>query len=213
MSPAAPFCGRFRPFSDPVNVRNLPQKAVVAVIAALALLLTGCTTGNVAPSQTGSEYRFVEAQPKGEVIAQGERQDAPEVTGELMDGASFDLDEYDGKIVVLNFWASWCAPCRVEVPDLQQVYTTYQDQGVELVGVLVRDSKSNGEAYIQQVGMTYPSIFDPKGVVALQLRDFPIGTIPSTVVVDKSGRVAAAYLGAVDLASLTKTIEQLLGEK
>ncbi|GAB3306114.1 redoxin domain-containing protein [Epidermidibacterium keratini] len=186
---------------------------VLGWVLVLILALAGCTSGNVAPSQTGSEYRFVEAQPKGEVIAKDDRQDAPDVTGELMDGSSFELAELDGSIVVINFWASWCAPCRVEVPDLQQVYTTYQPQGVELIGVLVRDSKSNGEAYTQQVGMTYPSIFDPKGVVALQLRDFPIGSIPSTVVVDKSGKVAAAYIGAVDLQSLTKTIDTLLGEK
>lgn len=184
--------------------------ALLAVLGVLALV--GCSGSKGAPENAGSEFRFVEGTPSGEVIEQGERKDAPDVTGELLDGGSFALADLDGKIVVLNFWASWCGPCRVEAPDLQQVYETYQADGVELVGVLVKDTKGQGETYSKQVGLTYPSIFDPKTKVALQFRGYPLAAIPSTIVIDKQGKVAAAYVSVVDLDSLTQTIEKLLAE-
>lgn len=184
--------------------------AVVAMLCAVSL--AACSAGTDAPEQTGSEFRFVEGTPSGEVIAREDRQDAPNITGELLSGEPFELDEHHGNIVVMNFWASWCAPCRVEAPDLQQIYQQYQPQGVEMVGVLVRDTKGQGETYGQQAGLTYPSLFDPSTKVALQLRGYPLAAIPSTVVFDADGKVAAAYVSVVDLESLTSTIEKLLAE-
>ena len=84
---------------------------------------------------------------------------------------------------------------------------------VALVGVLVRDSKDQGEIYAKQEGLTYPSLYDPKTQVALQFRNYPIVAIPSTIVFDKKGEVAAAYVSTVDAKSLTKTLDQLLAEK
>lgn len=187
---------------------------IVALLAALAVLLSGCTASEEAPEAAGggSEFRFVEGTPSGEVIPADEREQAPEVTGELLDGESYSLSDHDGTIVVMNFWASWCAPCRVEAPDLQQIYETYQDQDVELLGVLVRDTKGQGETYSQQAGLTYPSIYDPSTKVALQFRGYPLAAIPSTIVIDRQGKVAAAYVSVVDLESLTSTIEKLLDE-
>lgn len=184
--------------------------AAVSTILAV-VLLAGCAASTSAP-ETGSEFRFVEGTPSGEVIAKTNRQDAPNISGELLDGELFELDEYKGSIVVMNFWASWCAPCRVEAPDLQQIYETYQPQGVEMIGVLVRDTKAQGTTFKQQVGLTYPSIFDPSTKVALQLNGYPLAAIPSTVVIDTDGQVAASYVSVVDLVSLSATIEKLLAE-
>ena len=187
---------------------------LVTAIAVLlsAVLLAGCTASTDAPQQTGSEFRFVEGTPSGEVIAKDDRQDAPDITGELLNGEPYALNERAGKIVVMNFWASWCAPCRIEAPDLQHIYQTYQPQGVEMIGVLVRDTKGQGQTFSQQVGMTYPSLYDPSAKIALQLNGYPLAAIPSTVVIDADGKVAAAYVSVVDLASLTSTIEKLLAE-
>lgn len=181
---------------------------------ASVVLLVGCASGNGAGERSGgNEYRFVEAQPKGEVIPVDERKSAPNLKGELLDGDSFSLSSLKGKVVVLNFWATWCAPCRVEVPELQKTYAQYQPKGVELVGVLVRDSKDQGKTYAKQVGLTYPSLYDPKTEVALQLRNYPLVAIPSTIVFDKSGKVAAAYVSVVDEKSLSKTLDKLLAAK
>ncbi|WP_153502937.1 TlpA family protein disulfide reductase [Cumulibacter manganitolerans] len=185
--------------------------AVVLVLVAVGVL-AGCSASKGAPENAGSEFRFVEGTPSGEVIAASDRKQAPTVTGELLDGKKYALADHHGKIVVINFWASWCAPCRVEAPDLEKTYQTYQGKGVELLGVLVRDTKGQGETYSKQAGLTYPSLFDPKTEIALQFPGYPLAAIPSTIVVDKRGRVAAAYVAQVDLASLTKTIEKLLAE-
>jgi peroxiredoxin len=189
-------------------------RLLTTVLASLlaAALLAGCTASTDAPQQTGSEFRFVEGTPSGEVIDADDREDAPNITGELLSGEKFELDQHAGSIVVMNFWASWCAPCRVEAPDLQQIYEQYQPKGVEMIGVLVRDTKGQGQTYSQQVGLTYPSLFDPSTKVALQLSGYPLAAIPSTVVFDADGRVAAAYVSVVDLESLTSTLEKLLAE-
>ena len=185
----------------------------LAVLSVL-ILAAGCTSGsNASSSNNGGEYRFVQAQPKGEIIPKKDRMSAPNVTGELLDGTKFSLASEKGKIVVLNFWATWCAPCRVESPELQKVYETYKPQGLEMIGVLVRDSKEQGVIFNKQYGLTYPSIYDPKTEVALQLRNFPLATIPSTIVFDRSGKVAAAYVSVVDQKSLTNTIDELLTEQ
>ncbi|WP_134321909.1 TlpA family protein disulfide reductase [Cumulibacter soli] len=176
-----------------------------------ALALAGCSASTDAP-EGGSEFRFVEGTPHGEVIPVDERQDAPNISGELLDGEPFELDDYADTIVVMNFWATWCPPCRVEAPDLQAVYETYQPQGVQLIGVLVRDSKGQGETYSKQEGLTYPSLFDPSTKIGLQLNNYPLAAIPSTVVFDAEGRVAAAYTAPVNLDDLTSTIEKLLAE-
>lgn len=191
--------------------RSVRSGLVLLIVAVLAVL-SGCSGSKGGPEKSGSEFRFVEGTPSGEVIAKADRKNAPEITGKLLDDASFDLADHDGKIVVLNFWASWCAPCRVEIPDLIQIASTYGPDGVELVGVLVKDSKDQGEAYAKQVGMTYPSIFDPKATVALRFRGFSVPALPSTIVIDKQGKVAAVFVSKVELADLTSTTEKLLAE-
>lgn len=189
-------------------------RRLFAVLAALlsVVLVAGCTASTEGPEQTGSEFRFVEGTPSGEVIDKADRQMAPNITGELLDETTFELEDYHGQIVVMNFWATWCGPCRVETPDLQQMYETYQPDGVELVGVLVKDTRGQGETYKQQVGLTYPSIFDPSTKIALQLKGYPLAAIPSTIVFDRDGKVAAAYTSLVDLDDLTSMVEKLLAE-
>ncbi|MEO6957884.1 MAG: TlpA disulfide reductase family protein [Antricoccus sp.] len=178
------------------------------------LLIAGCSTGkNAVDTSQGGDYRFVEAQPQGEVIAKDERKTAPDIKGKLLDGSSFDLTSYKGKVLVLNFWASWCAPCRVEAPDLESIYQSYQSKGVDVVGVLVRDDKQQGQIYAKQIGLTYPSVFDPDTEIALQFKNYPPAAIPSTTVIDTSGKVAAVYVAAVDKSDLLKTLNKLLAEK
>ena len=175
-------------------------------------LVAGCGSGTTATAGNNGEYRFVQAQSKGDIIARADRQPAPDITGELLDGKKFSLSSLKGKVVILNFWATWCAPCRIETPELQKTYEKYQPDGVELAGVLVRDSKDQAEAYKKQVGLTYPSIYDPKTQIALQLRNYPLVAIPSTIVFDQEGDVAAAYVSTVDENSLSKVLDQLLAE-
>jgi peroxiredoxin len=178
-----------------------------------ALLLTGCSTGAGAVDvNNGGEFRFVQGTPSGEVIPLDQRAAAPEFSGELLDGGAFDSTELDGGITVINFWGSWCAPCRVESPEFQEVYAEVRDRGVQFLGVNVKDTDQLARAFEDSFGIEFPSLYDPRGEVALAFRDYPANNIPSTIVLDAQGRVAAVYTGPVEQEDLRAVLDLLAGE-
>ena len=180
------------------------------VAAAAAAALAECTTGDSQVDvANGGEFRFVQATPAGEVIPEDERASAPEFSGELLGGGDFEAGSLAGDVAVLNFWGSWCAPCRVETPEFQEVYAEVQDDGVQFLGVNVKDADQLATAFLDSKGITFPSLFDPRGEIALAFRDYPANAIPSTVVLDRDGRVAAVYTGEVLQDDLRTVITQL----
>ncbi|KGH48373.1 redoxin [Modestobacter caceresii] len=186
---------------------------LAAALAVAAVLTAGCSTGDEPVDVTnGGEFRFEAATPYGEVIPEGERATAPDFSGTLLDGGEFDSGELAGDVAVLNFWGSWCAPCRVESPEFQEVYTDVRDDGVQFLGLNVKDTEQLANAFLESKGITFPSLFDPRGEVALAFRDYPAAAIPSTIVLDREGRVAAVYTGAVRQDDLRTVIAQLTGE-
>ncbi|MCW2507601.1 MAG: Alkyl hydroperoxide reductase/Thiol specific antioxidant [Modestobacter sp.] len=185
----------------------------VTALGAAAVLLAGCSTGDSAVDvNNGGEFRFVAGTAAGEVIPAAERAGAPEFSGTLLGGGNWSSDELSGDVAVLNFWGSWCAPCRVETPEFQQVYTEVTDQGVQFLGLNVKDQEQFAEAFVASKGITFPSLYDPKGEVALAFRDYPASAIPSTIVLDRESRVAAVYTGEVRQDDLRAVLTQLTGE-
>jgi peroxiredoxin len=188
-------------------------RAAALALGVGAALLAGCSTGaNAVDVNNGGEFRFVQGTAAGEVIPAAERASAPEFTGRLLDGSDFSSTDLAGDVAVLNFWGSWCAPCRVESPQFQQVHTEVADSGVQFLGVNVKDTEQLAGAFLASKGITFPSLFDPKGEVALAFRDYPANAIPSTIVLDDAGRVAAVYTGEVRQDDLRAVLEQLTGE-
>ena len=184
------------------------------MLAAGALALTGCTTGDGAVDvNNGGEFRFVEGTPRGEVIPEGERAGAPEFSGTLLDGGDFSSTELAGDVAVVNFWGSWCAPCRVESPEFQEVYAEVRDRGVQFLGINVKDTDQLARAFEQNFGIEFPSLDDPRGEVALAFRDYPANAIPSTIVLDQQSRVAAVYTGTVAQDDLRGVLDLLLAEE
>lgn len=185
-------------------------------LTAVLTILVGCSTGpDAVDAANGGEFRFVAATPGGEVIAAGERASAPTFTGELLDGSDFDSAELAGDVIVLNFWGSWCAPCRLESPEFQDVYAEQvdtDDPGVSFVGINVKDSRSLAQQFLADKGIEFPSVFDPRGEVGLIFRDFPATAIPSTIVIDPAGDVAAVYVGAVSADELRRVLDTVLAE-
>lgn len=120
---------------------------------------------------------------------------------------SISLDQFLGKIVVLNVWASWCPPCRQEAPQLESVWRSYRDRGVQFLGVDHKDSRSAAMAFQRQFGVTYPSAFDPQGTVAAQ---YGLVGIPSTVIIDSRGRVRYRFLGKIDAPLLSAALDGVL---
>jgi peroxiredoxin len=175
--------------------------------------LAGCSTGKGAVDvNNGGQFRFVAGTPAGEVIAPAKRATAPTFSGTLLDGTPFSSARLAGHPAVINFWGSWCAPCRVETPEFQQVYAELQGQGVQFLGVDVKEDRQFAAAFVADKDITFPSLHDPRGEVALAFRDYPANAIPSTIVLDERGRVAAVYTATVRQDDLRKVLAAVTRE-
>src|SRR5437764_14034456 len=173
------------------SARTRRAAAAALAGAALASALGGCATGKDAVEPVaGGQFRFVAGDGTGALIAADRRRPAPRFTGRYLDGGSFDSSALAGKVAVLNFWGSWCGPCRVETPELSEVYRDVKASGVEFLGVAVKDSDQGAQAFYANKKISYRSLLDPDGRIALAFRGFPPNAIPSTIILDRRGRVA-----------------------
>lgn len=184
--------------------------AALAGFLLAAAALTGCASQSDATG-SGDEQGFVAGDGSIVVVPAEQRVAAPALTGTTLDGASFDLADHRGQVVVLNVWASWCAPCRAEAPSLAALAKEYADKGVQLVGLDTRDSDVSARAFAAKYGLTYPNLVDRDGQLQLLFADsLPPQAIPSTLVIDADGRVAARALGRSSESTLRAMIDPLL---
>ncbi|WP_150238252.1 TlpA family protein disulfide reductase [Nocardiopsis quinghaiensis] len=190
--------------------RAVPRLAASALAAALAL--TGCAGGN--EIQAGDEdSRFVSGDGSATSFETADRVEAPDVTGAALDGGEISLGDYEGGILVLNVWASWCGPCRTEQPVLDEVHTEYADLGVDFLGVNIKDDETAARSYLDSKDVAYPSLYDQPGEVPQAFRDtVPPRSIPSTLVIDPEGRIAARVIGPTTYGQLTGLLNPLVVE-
>ncbi len=147
-------------------------------------------------------------------LAPAERKVPGEVSGTSLEGKPMSLADYSGQVVVLNVWGSWCPPCRAEAPLLASAARTLAADDVVFVGVNTKDSSpEQGLAFERRYDVPYPSFFDPSGRTLLAFRGtLNPSAIPSTVVLDAEGRVAASILGEVPseqtLVDLVRDVQQ-----
>ena len=180
---------------------------------ALLAVLTGCSSGaGQVDVANGGEFRFVAGTAAGEVIPEDERAGAPQFSGTLLGGGEFGSADLAGDVAVLNFWGSWCPPCRVETPQFQEVYDEVRDEGVQFLGLNVKDAEQLADAFLDTKAITFPSLYDPRGEVALAFRDYPATAIPSTIVLDRESRVAAVYTSEVQQDDLRAVLDRLMAE-
>jgi thiol-disulfide isomerase/thioredoxin len=190
--------------------------ARTAAFAVGAVLVSGLAAGCAGTSSAGpagSDNRFISGDGNIQEIKVGDRKVAPQASGDTLDGKQLKLSDLKGKVTVVNFWASWCAPCRGEAPSLEQVYTENKAKGVEFVGVGFKDSKDNAKAFERKFKVTYPSLFDQDGQITLAFRDVPPNAIPSTLVLDRQGRVAARIVGSTTYSKLSPLVAKVAAEK
>nr|MDQ2877312.1 TlpA family protein disulfide reductase [Actinomycetota bacterium] len=134
----------------------------------------------------------------------------PDISGTTLTGQHLSLSAYRGSVVVINFWGSWCAPCRAEAPDLSALAANDATHGVRFLGVDIRDDPVSADAFIKAFRVPYPSLNDPGDELALAFRGtVPPAAIPTTLVIDRSGRIAARILGSVSYNSLRALITQV----
>ncbi|HEY7487939.1 MAG TPA: TlpA disulfide reductase family protein [Streptosporangiaceae bacterium] len=182
----------------------------MATAAAAATVLAGCAGTQAAQTGPGGgDSRYVAGDGSSKVISAGRRKQAPQARGTTLDGAALDLANLRGKVVVVNFWASWCAPCRGEAPALEQVYRENKAKGVEFVGIDIKDDPEPAKAFARKFKVEYPSIVDQDGQVTLAFRDVPPNAVPSTLVLDREGRIAARVIGATTYTKLSGLLKQV----
>ena len=190
--------------------------AIGAAVAALAGLATaGCDSGQIAadvPQSSGQS--FVGHSYESTFYQVGQRPAAPAVSGTTLTGQRLSLDSYKGKTVVLNFWGSWCSPCRAEAPALGTLARQLQPDGVRFVGIDIRDEPDAALAFMHNFNVSYPSLNDPNDEIALEFHStVPPAAIPTTLVIDRSGRVAARIFGPSTYAELKDLVAKVAGLK
>lgn len=174
------------------------------VTFAVALLLVGCGGSGGTPSSTTSGDPALTLGLS--TYAPDQRVALPAISGPTLDGPTLDLHSLSGSVVVLNVWASWCSECRSESPALAKLATDPRLSQVRFVGIDEQDKPAAARSFAAAAGTTYPHLVDPDGSLLAQVPLVPSTAIPSTVVIDQNGRVAARVIGAVDVASLRKEL-------
>lgn len=148
----------------------------------------------------------------GRLIGPGRRPMTPAITGTTLTGAHLDLRALRGKVVVVNFWASWCAPCREEAPALGALAQRLVSRGVRFVGVDVRDNRASAISFERSYQITYPSIFDPDDAVAAALGLLTPRATPTTWLIDRRGRLAAVFFGSIAYQVVKPMLVALVAE-
>jgi cytochrome c biogenesis protein CcmG/thiol:disulfide interchange protein DsbE len=132
---------------------------------------------------------------------------APDFTLQTMDGEPVTLASLEGRTVVLNFWSTWCQPCKLEHPHLQQAASVYGQKGVVFLGVLYNDEAEKAKPFLKRNGSVYPTLLDPGQRVAI---DFGVAGVPETFIITADGQIAQKFSGPVSYQVLAETLEPLL---
>ena len=186
--------------------RRFPR-LLAALVLGGGLVLSACS------SSGGTEFHFATKTDPGGLISESNRKPAQKLDGTLISsGDKINLTVAKGQVTLLNFWASWCGPCKVETPQLDSLYRQMKSKGVRFIGVDDRDEKSAAKSFISSNDITYPIVFDQRGQIQLALGNIP-GSLPFTVLIDKQGRVAAVYVAKLAPKDLQGPLTTLLAER
>ncbi len=200
--------------SRALSSRALSSKAGRRTVVLAAVVLTGVVLAVVlATGWAGSGKSgviTVDGNASAALYPAGHRPLAPEFSGTTLTGSKLSLSSYRGKVVVLNFWGSWCVPCRAEASTLAAVAARYQPSGVSFLGVDVRDTTASAQAFTRNFHITYPSVDDSSSAITLDFTAVvPIAATPTTLVIDRSGHVAGAVFGTVTYPELTAILARV----
>ncbi|MCW4352809.1 TlpA family protein disulfide reductase [Hoyosella sp. YIM 151337] len=194
------------------------RTAAVAIMSAAALTVTSCATAGTDAVVQGGTFNFVSPGGQTEIFY-----DPPESRGKigalsgpsLMDpDETIELADFAGQVVVINVWGQWCAPCRTEMPELQQVYDDTEQLGVQLLGINVRDPHiQKAQDFVVDFGLTFPSVYDPSMRTLIAMQGVPTSVVPMTFVLDREQRVAAVFLRDLLVEDLQPVVERVAQEQ
>ena len=173
--------------------------ATVPVLALIGLLAWASVKSGSNPGGLAINDEF------GQVSVDAE--EARDFSLELLDGSTVTLSQLQGKVVMLDFWASWCPPCREEASTLSQVYRESQKQGVEFIGVNMWDRPSDAIEFVDLFDVPYPNGIDGKGTVAI---DYGVKGIPEKIFIGPNGVIRKKFVGPINAGTLRATLDGLL---
>jgi thiol-disulfide isomerase/thioredoxin len=201
-------------------VKKETQKAialtlVIFIVGTIALSLAGCASDPLADQfRSGDSKNYIAGDGTVTEFDSAQRPTFLPFSGETESGLKLDSSALEGQVVVMNWWYSSCAPCRAEAPDLQALYENFKDEGVQFVGVNVRDTAETALAFDRKFGISFPSIMDAQsGAVSLAFQGVVSPqAVPTTLVIDKEGKVSSRILGRIDPSILKTLIETVVAE-
>jgi cytochrome c biogenesis protein CcmG/thiol:disulfide interchange protein DsbE len=177
--------------------------AVVLLVGSLFIIAT-----RVQPEAVGV---FVLARDAvADTPAPQENHPAPDFALSDLDGATVQLSALRGQVVLINVWATWCPPCRAEMPMIEAAYTQYRDQGFTVLAVNQREDARTVAAYMGESRLSFPALLDRDGAVSTAYR---ANVLPSSFFIDRAGVVRAVYRGPMSRGVIAGTVEQLLAEE
>ena len=190
--------------------------AALLAMLTLSIAVSACSSdaGSIAAqARSGDGKGFVSGDGTIERLGLDQRQTPLALSGTTLQGAPWKVADAADKVLVLNVWGSWCGPCVAEMPHLQQVWSQLSTAGspVQFMGVNYRDGAETAKAFLRANKVTYPSLEDDGGRTLLALRG-KANTTPTTLVLDRQGRIAARVSGPVSAATLTGLVKDVLGE-
>jgi peroxiredoxin len=184
----------------------LAAAAVTGVLLIVVLAVGWASGGN-------SNVTYVDGSTDAVLYTAGHRPMAPDFTGTTLTGSRLSFASYRGKVVVLNFWGSWCVPCREEASTLAAAAALYRSSGVAFLGVDVRDTTASAEAFTRSFGVTYPSVSDQSSAITLDFTAVvPVAATPTTLVIDRTGHIAGAVFGSTTYPQLTTILAKVTGK-
>lgn len=192
---------------DPIVRRRMPfgrrgliiTAVALPVLAFLAILAWASFTSGPARGGLAVNNNTLELSVRDEA--------APEFVLQLLNGGEIGSEELRGRVVMLDFWASWCPPCRDEAPVLAQVYGEYRSRGVEFVGVNLWDNAGDAEVFLQQQGHEYPNGVDEGGRIAIS---YGVRGIPEKFFIDREGKIVRKFSGPMTADRLRLILESML---
>jgi peroxiredoxin len=193
------------------GVRHMPGWRTYLPLRCCGAALLGLVWGLYLLGSTwsGADAESQTPRPSSSALAVG--QQAPHFVARDLDGNAVALQEYHGHPVVLNFWATWCVPCRQELPVLQAAYAAYQEKGLVILAVN-QDEDGNADAvrtYMANLGLAFRTLLDPDGKVATLYNVF---LLPSTVFINASGSITATHIGPATLPQIERYLAVLLSQ-
>jgi cytochrome c biogenesis protein CcmG/thiol:disulfide interchange protein DsbE len=132
---------------------------------------------------------------------------APDFSLTTFKGATISLEDMRGKPIVINFWASWCPPCRIEAPLLERTWRAYKNRGLIFLGVNIQDRKEDALNYMREFDITYPNGPDPTGEITI---DYGVSGLPVTFFISRKGEVVRRWVGAIETSVLISSIEEIM---